>query len=76
MAGDRFRGGALVAANAAVVMSYGLGSLLGPALGGVAMDLWDPHGLLALFALAFAGLVATARPARGGRVPVSGVENR
>jgi MFS family permease len=63
MAGDRFRGPELVAANAAVVTSYGLGSLLGPALGGAAMDLWNPHGLLALFVLAFAGiLVATKRP--------------
>ncbi len=42
MAGDRFRGGDLVAVNAAMVTAYGLGSLAGPALGGVAMDVWNP----------------------------------
>ena len=35
MAGDRFRGGELVSVNAAMIMAYGLGALVGPPLGGV-----------------------------------------
>jgi MFS family permease len=58
MAGTRFRGAELVSANAAVIIAYGAGSLIGPTLGGVAMDLWNPHGLLAAFALLFALFLA------------------
>jgi len=62
MAGDRFRGAELVAVNAAIIMAYGVGALVGPALGGVAMDIRDPQGLLWLFIAAFAMLLAaTAR---------------
>lgn len=62
MAGDRFPPAQLVAANAALISAYGLGSLAGPALGGVAMDLWNPQGLIGLFALLFAlFLLATSR---------------
>jgi MFS family permease len=53
MAGDSFRGGDLITANAAIIMAYGVGSLVGPTLGGVAMDFWNPQGLLALFVLLF-----------------------
>ncbi|HLJ64088.1 MAG TPA: MFS transporter [Stellaceae bacterium] len=53
MIGDRFRGADLIAANAALITFYGIGSLAGPALGGLAMDLWNPHGLPMLFVLAF-----------------------
>jgi len=61
MAGDRFRGAELVSVNAAMIIAYGLGGLAGPALGGVAMDLRNPQGLLWLFALLFACLLlATA----------------
>lgn len=59
MAGDRFRGAELVAINAAIIISYGLGALIGPVLGGIAMDLWNPHGLPAMLALLFAGFVVT-----------------
>ena len=58
MAGDRFQGGELVSVNAAIVMAYGLGGLAGPALGGAAMVLRDPQGLLLLFVLLFAVLLA------------------
>jgi MFS family permease len=58
MAGDRFRGTELVTVNAAIIIAYGLGGLLGPALGGVAMYVWNPQGLLWLFALLFAVLLA------------------
>jgi MFS family permease len=57
IAGARFRGAELVSANAAIIIAYGLGSLLGPSLGGVAMDLWNPDGLLAVLVLLFAAFV-------------------
>ena len=40
-------------------MSYGMGPFIGPIAGGYAMDLWNPHGLLAFFALLFATFLAT-----------------
>ena len=58
MAGARFRGAEMISANAALIIAYGLGSLLGPSLGGIAMDLWNPDGLLAAFALLFAAFLA------------------
>jgi MFS family permease len=70
MAGDRFRGAEMVTANVALVMSYGVGALVGPILGGSAIDLWNPHGLLAVFVLVFAlFLAATFLPERGGANP-------
>jgi MFS family permease len=57
MAGDRFRGADLVTVNAAIIMAYGLGALVGPALGGAAMDASNPQGLLWLFVAVFAGLL-------------------
>ncbi|HZB91451.1 MAG TPA: MFS transporter [Stellaceae bacterium] len=59
MAGARFRGAELVGANAALIVAYGAGSLIGPSVGGMAMDLWDPEGLLAALALLFALFLAT-----------------
>lgn len=44
--GERFRGADLAAANSAFVMMYSTGALIGPPMAGVAMDLWDPHGLV------------------------------
>ena len=44
--GERFKGGQLVGANAAYVILYSLGLLMGPATEGVALDAWNPHGLL------------------------------
>lgn len=59
--GDRFSGGAIAAANAAFVMAYGMGSLLGPPVAGTAMDIIDPQGvLIAMSAMAalFLGVLA------------------
>jgi len=52
--GMRFTRGALAGANAAYTMMYGFGALIGPFLGGVAMDFWDPNGLMAVL-LALSG---------------------
>ena len=49
--GERFRGADLPSATAVFGFMFGCGSLIGPALAGIAMDLWDPHGLPAVIAL-------------------------
>jgi MFS family permease len=58
IAGDRFRGGDLISVNAAMIIAYGLGGLVGPPLGGVAMGVRNPQGLLWLFVILFGALVA------------------
>ncbi|HJS87864.1 MAG TPA: MFS transporter [Acetobacteraceae bacterium] len=64
MAGDRFKNGDLMAANAAMIMAYGLGSLAGPALGGAAMDVWNPQGLPWFFVVLFACFLGATLGAR------------
>lgn len=47
----------LAVANAAFLMIYEAGSIVGPGVAGVAMDIWQPHGFvaaMAVFALATA----------------------
>ena len=44
--GERFSGGAIAAANAAMITVYGLGSLFAPPVTGIAMDSIGPHGLM------------------------------
>jgi MFS family permease len=58
MAGDRFRGSELVAANAAIIMAYGVGALIGPGVGGAAMDVAGPRALFWFFAALFGGFLA------------------
>jgi MFS family permease len=73
--GERFRGVDLAAANSAFMFLYGIGMLVGPPASGLAMDIWDPHGLAGSIALLFGLYVAIgatawirdpgpARPAR------------
>ena len=69
MAGDRFRGGELVTANAAIIMAYGLGALVGPGLGGAAMELIGPRGLFWFFAALFCAFLAAAATAATARRP-------
>ncbi|MEQ8745708.1 MFS transporter [Pyruvatibacter sp.] len=58
--GQRFRGADLAAANAAFVVMYSLGALVGPAAGGVAMDINNPNGLMvALTVIAACALIIT-----------------
>jgi MFS family permease len=63
--GDRFQGPDLVMANASVGLLWGVGSLLGPSVGGLTIDHFSPDGLmhaLALLATLFLGsLVWQAR---------------
>jgi len=51
--GSRFHGADLAAANAAFVMLYSVGLIIGPPLVGVGMDLYDPYG----FAVVMAGIM-------------------
>ena len=51
--GSRFRGADLAQANAAFVVFYSIGLIVGPPLGGAGMDLWPPHGLPATLAVLF-----------------------
>ncbi|HTW35662.1 MAG TPA: MFS transporter [Rhizomicrobium sp.] len=46
LVGERFKGRELVGANAANVILYSIGLLIGPAAEGIALDAWNPHGLL------------------------------
>ena len=71
--GEVFAAEDLAGANTVFVMVYCIGGTLGPALGGLAMDLWRPLGLVAFLSAAalllLAGLVwERPRPAtrRGG----------
>jgi MFS family permease len=49
--GARFRGSELASANSAFAILYATGTMAGPSLGGLAMDLWNPHGLVVVLAL-------------------------
>ncbi|MEH6545296.1 MAG: MFS transporter [Sneathiella sp.] len=50
--GQDFKGGDLITATAAIGALWGLGSLIGPATAGVAMEIIEPHGMPLIFAVA------------------------
>lgn len=56
--GANFKGSELAAANAAYAILYALGSMVGPGLGGIGMDVWTPQGLPIVLGLISAALVA------------------
>lgn len=66
--GARYQGEALARGNAALVLAYGLGALLSPALFGTAMDLIPPNGLLWVASMA-AGAYLTLAWVRLRRMP-------
>ena len=66
--GARFAPGELAVANAGFMVLYETGTTAGPALAGVGMELWAPHGYLvalSLFGAVFALLVAWRRRSGG-----------
>ncbi|MDP6813600.1 MAG: MFS transporter [Alphaproteobacteria bacterium] len=65
MVGERYRGGELVTANAAFGVLWGLGSLSGPIVAGLAMDLWPSHGLPAAVAVPIFAFLVVAFLRRG-----------
>jgi len=72
--GSSFKGQDLAAANAAFSILYAIGSLVGPGIGGLAIDAWQPYGLLvavgalgAILTTVVAGrILAVPGPARSG----------
>ncbi len=68
--GQRFKGPDLARANAGYVMSYAAGLLIGPAVEGVALDLWNPNGLMVALAVVIAAyliflVIGRAQPIAG-----------
>lgn len=65
--GDSYPAEDLAAANSVFIVVYCLGGLVGPSLGGVAMDWWTPHGLIVFLScvplLLAVPLLASARSA-------------
>jgi MFS family permease len=62
--GERVAPAQLVVANTTFLFSYEAGAVGGPLLGGLALDLWRPHGLAVVVAavgLLLAGYVVGAR---------------
>ncbi len=53
--GARFHGAALAAANAAFVMLYSVGLIIGPPLAGAGMDAYDPYGFAYVIAAMLGG---------------------
>ncbi|ABS63329.1 major facilitator superfamily MFS_1 [Parvibaculum lavamentivorans DS-1] len=53
LVGERFRGSELAGASAFTTAMWGTGALVGAPLSGAAMQLWDPHGLIAAILLIF-----------------------
>jgi len=60
----------LAIANAAFLVTYQIGALVGPSLGGAMMDLWPPHGFIA--AMVATTLLGAATIAVVGRAAFQG----
>jgi MFS family permease len=54
LVGERFRGADLAAASALYGLMFGVGSILGPPVGGLAMESLPPHGVPLSIALMYA----------------------
>jgi MFS family permease len=70
--GGRVPVASLAAANAAYLMAYEAGAVVGPLVGGAAIDLWRPHGLAVVMAavgLAFAAVMLRWRSAPAAGTP-------
>ncbi|HUL19285.1 MAG TPA: MFS transporter, partial [Steroidobacteraceae bacterium] len=67
--GDRFSGNALISANAFVGLLWGAGSLGGPLLGSLSMEVLAPHGLMLFVATGATAVLVTMlqRRTRAGR---------
>ena len=60
MLGERFQASELAAANAAFVMTFEIANAIGPPAAGLALGLWEPHGMMVfLVCVAAAFLLVT-----------------
>lgn len=66
--GERFHGADLAAANAAFVMLYSVGLIIGPPLAGFGMNLYNPYG----FAFVVSGMLAVYAVVVAGRLALLG----
>ncbi|MFC5381417.1 MFS transporter [Aquipuribacter nitratireducens] len=62
--GERVPATSLATANGAFLVSYEAGATVGPVAGGVALDVWPPHGLVVLVAIVGVVLAAGVRVVR------------
>ena len=65
--GQRFRGGELASANAALITAYGFGAFAAPVFIGGAMDLYDPHGFAVAIAAIFGVFLVSCMVSRRAR---------
>jgi predicted MFS family arabinose efflux permease len=69
--GRRFRSDELAGANAAFVVVYEIGGLLGAISGGVGLELWNPHGILAALGVVYTAFIAGYVTTRAWRRPAA-----
>lgn len=67
---DAFTAEEMASGTAAFTVIWHVGGLSGPALVGLAMQLWNPHGFLVAIAAALLGLVIATASSGGRRRPV------
>ncbi|WP_119462475.1 MFS transporter [Rhodospirillaceae bacterium SYSU D60014] len=72
--GERFRGTDLVYAATVFNVMWSVGSTAGPAIGGVGMRLWDPHGMIVVLVVLWLlylpiPIISHIRRRRAGSVP-------
>jgi len=67
MLGQRFGPGELAAGNALFAFVYEIGTFVGPIVAGAALDIWNPHGFIAVGAAANLLLLLLVLLARGWR---------
>lgn len=67
--GESYSRAELAAANAVFVVVYCAGGIVGPSLGGIAMDAWTPNGLLVFLSAAPLLLGAGLLPRLRGKLP-------
>ncbi len=66
LVGERFRDADLAGATVGLTIAYGIGSVAGPAIGGLAMELWGTDGLMLALALVTGAFAVFAFARRRG----------
>ena len=75
--GQRVRVHDLAVANAAFLITYQVGAMVGPTVGGIAMGIWQPHGFVAaMIAAALIGAFAMALVRRAPTSAAGAIQGR